>query len=60
MLLKNIDILYTDNFVKVNVPSIKYISIIDFPHAIDYENPKNRVQLRDESLDVHLIKAEAG
>ena len=56
ILLKSIDILYTDLFIKVNVPTIKYICIIDFPFAIDYENSRNRVQLHDESLDVFLIK----
>lgn len=58
VLLKNVDILYTDSFVKVNVPSLKYVCIIDFPHLIDYENPKNRVLLHDENLEVFLIKSE--
>ena len=47
VLLKNVDILYTDNFIKVNVPSQKYICIIDFPHSVDYEHSRNRVQLHD-------------
>ena len=56
VLLKNIDILYTDSFLKVNASSIKYFAIIDFPYPIDYENPRNRVQLLDEKLEVFLVK----
>jgi hypothetical protein len=41
----------------VNATTIKYIAIIDFPHLIDYENPKNRVQLLDEKLEVFLMKS---
>jgi hypothetical protein len=43
VLLKHVDILYTDNFLKVNAANIKYFAIVDFPYSIDYENPRNRV-----------------
>lgn len=41
--LKNVDVLYTPEFIKINATSIKYIAIIDFAHPIDHENPKNRI-----------------
>ena len=56
--MKHIDVLYTDEFLKVNASSIKYFAVIDFFKPIDYENPKNRVYLLDESLEVYLIKNE--
>ena len=52
--------LYTSLFLKVNASSIKYLTQIDFPHEIDSENPRNRVQLMDERLDIYLMKAEPG
>lgn len=58
VLLKNIDVLYTDLFLKINASSIKYFSIIDFPLEIDYESPKNKIQLLDERLEVFLIKKD--
>lgn len=36
VLLKNIDVLYTDLLLKINANSIKYFAVIDFPHEIDY------------------------
>lgn len=42
VLMKNIDIFYTECMLKVNATSIKFIAIIDFPHDIDYEHLKNR------------------
>ena len=56
VLLKNIDVLQTSTFIKVNSPSIKYIAVVDFMHPIDYENPKNRIQLHDTGLEVLLMK----
>lgn len=59
--LKNIDVLYTPEFIKINAPSVKYITYVDFPGAgVDSDNPRNRIQLLDNSLDVFLIKAEHG
>jgi hypothetical protein len=43
VLLKNIDVVFTAHFLKVNVTSIKFIAVIDFPYEIDYENPKNKI-----------------
>jgi hypothetical protein len=45
--------------LKVNVKSTKYVAIIDFLHAIDFQSPKNRVQLVDGRLEVYLIKAKS-
>lgn len=54
--LKAVDVLYTEDFVKVNVSTIKFFAVIDFPHPIDYQNPRNRIQLHDDHLEVFLIK----
>lgn len=42
VLLKNIEVVYTDLVLKVNARSLNYVQIIDFPHEIDFENPTNR------------------
>jgi hypothetical protein len=60
VLLKNIDIFYTECMIKINATSIKFISIIDFPQHIDYEHLKNRVQLLDNRLEVFLMKKIEG
>ena len=59
VLLKQIDILYTDYLLKVNATSIKYFAAIDFAHEIDFMNAKNRVQLTDGRLEVFLTKKVA-
>jgi hypothetical protein len=46
--------------LKVNVSSIRYVEIIDFPHEINWEDARNNVQLHDESLEVLLVKKEIG
>lgn len=56
--LKNIHVQWTDLCLKVNVPSIRYIQVIDFPFPIAFTDPRNRVQLLDTSLDVFLIKKD--
>jgi len=56
VLLKNVEVLYSDLCLKVNVPKLNYIEVIDFPHEIDYENTANKVQLTDSSLEVFLMK----
>ena len=33
---KDVDVLMAEYVLKVNVPSIRYIQIIDFPFPIDY------------------------
>ena len=60
VLLKNIDIFYTECMLKINATSIKFINIIDFTHQVDYEHPKNRVQLLDNRLEVFLMKKQDG
>ena len=60
VLLKNMDIFYTECMLKVNATSIKFICIIDFLHQVDYEHPKNRVQLLDNRLEVFLMKKIEG
>lgn len=56
--LKSVDVLYTPEFIKINVSTIKYFALVDFAYLIDNENTKNRVQLQDEGLEVYLMKAE--
>ena len=58
VLLKNIDVLITSTFLKVNAPSIHYICVIDFAQSIDHEHPQTKVTLLDEKLEVILFKAE--
>jgi hypothetical protein len=58
--LKSVDVLYTPDFIKINVPTIKYFAVVDFANEVDYENPRNKVQLYDEGLEVYLIKAHVG
>ena len=54
--MKSIDVLFTPDFLKINVTSIKFIAVVDFAWPIDYENPRNRITLLDEGLEVYLIK----
>ena len=42
VLLKNIDIFYSDCLLKINAVSIKYLVAIDFLHRIDYKDVKNK------------------
>lgn len=60
VLMKNVDILYSDVMLKVNVAKIRYVKIIDLLHEIEWEDSRNKVQLHDESLEVLLIKKEPG
>ena len=55
---KDIDVLWAEYVLKVNVPTIRYVQIIDFPFPIDFANPQNKVQLTDDSLEVFLIKKD--
>jgi hypothetical protein len=57
VLLKNIEIIYTDLVLKVNVRSLNYVQVIDFPFEIEFDNPLNKVQLTDNYLEVFLIKS---
>ncbi len=57
VLLKNIEVVYTDLVLKVNVRSLNYIQVIDFPFEVEFENPLNKVQLTDSNLEVFLIKS---
>lgn len=40
--LKNIDVMISDFVLKVNVPSIRFFAVIDFPFEVDFESSKNR------------------
>jgi hypothetical protein len=40
--LKNIDVMIADLVLKVNVPSIRFFAVIDFPEEVDFENARNR------------------
>ena len=54
VLLKNIDVLITRDFLKVNATSIKYIQIIDFVLPVNSEHPSTKVTLLDDKLEVNL------
>ena len=56
VLMKNIDVLISRDFLKVNASTIRYICVIDFAHPIDYEHPSTKVTLMDERLEVNLYK----
>jgi len=55
---KDVDVLYAEYVLKVNVTKIRFVQIIDFPFPIDFANPQNRVQLTDDSLEVFLVKKD--
>lgn len=56
VLLKNVEVIFSDLCLKVNVPKINYVEVIDFPFEIEFDNSLNKVQLTDSSLEVFLIK----
>lgn len=56
VLMKNVDVVTTDLLLKVNVSSIRFFAVVDFDKEIEWENPKNKTQLLDSSLEVYLIK----
>ena len=56
VLMKHIEVVYTDLVLKVNARSISYVQIVDFPHEIDFENPTNRTQLTEQGLEIFLNK----
>lgn len=56
--MKNIDVLITRDFLKVNASSIRYICVIDFAHHIDYEHPSTKVTLMDEKLEINVFKPQ--
>ena len=60
VLLKQIDIFYSDLVLKVSAQSIKYFQAVDFLHEIEHRSPKNRVQLLDTCLEVYLVKKQQG
>jgi len=56
VLLKHIEVVYSDLCLKVNAPKINYVEVIDFPCEIEFDNQLNKIQLTDVSLEVFLIK----
>ena len=54
--MKHIDILITEVYVKVNIPSKKYFIYFDMLHEIDYASPQNRTQVQSEVLQIYLRK----
>jgi len=60
VLLKQIDVLFTGLFLKINAPSVKFLLVIDLLNEVDFENLRNRIQLLDDKLEIFLIKKEAG
>jgi len=43
VLLKNIEVLYSDLCLKVNVPKINYVEVIDFPNDIEFDSALNKI-----------------
>lgn len=39
VLMKQIEVVFTDICIKVNVPKINYVQVIDFPKEVDWESP---------------------
>ena len=58
--MKNINIFYSDLCLKVTAQTIKFFTIIDFAHEVDYLHQKNRAQLLDDRLEIFLMKQEVG
>ncbi len=56
VLLKNVEVIFSDLCLKVNVPKINYIEVIDFPFEVEFDSSLNKVQLTDVSLEVFLVK----
>ena len=56
--LKNIDVLITRDFIKVNATSIRYICVIDLAQTIDYEHQQTKVTLLDEKLEIIVFKPQ--
>jgi hypothetical protein len=56
VLLKNVEVLYSDLCLKVNAPKINYVEVIDFPAEVEFDSSLNKVQLTDVSLEIFLIK----
>ena len=56
--MKNVEVTIADLCLKVNVPKIRYVKIIDFPFPVDHASPQNRVQLTDDSLEIFLMKLD--
>jgi hypothetical protein len=56
VLMKHVEVEYADLVLKVNVRTINYVQVIDFPHEIDFSNQMNKAQLTDSGLEVFLIK----
>jgi DNA helicase IV len=60
VVMKQIDIMFTDHLVKINAQSIKHFVAVDTLYEIDHKNPKTRAQLLDGRLDIYVIKKVAG
>jgi hypothetical protein len=55
--MKNVEVVYSDLCLKVNVPKINYVEVLDFPFEVDFDSALNKVQLTDSSLEVFLVKS---
>ncbi len=54
-----VDVYLSDLFAKVNAPSIKLILALDLYREIEYTSHKTRTQMREDGLELYLIKAKA-
>jgi len=56
--MKNVNIYYSDYFIKVSIPSQKYILVIDLDQPINFKSPVNRSTYANARLDIWLEKQE--
>eukprot|EP01022_Parablepharisma_sp_SALTPOND_P000843 TRINITY_DN105134_c2_g1_i1.p2 TRINITY_DN105134_c2_g1~~TRINITY_DN105134_c2_g1_i1.p2 ORF type:complete len:748 (+),score=145.54 TRINITY_DN105134_c2_g1_i1:9608-11851(+) len=52
-----VDVYLSETFVKINATPIKLVVALDMFKPIAYQSPKNRVQMRDDGLELYLLKA---
>ena len=53
-----VDVYLSETFVKINAAPIKLVIALDLLKPIAYQSSKNRIQMRDDGLEVYLLKAE--
>ena len=50
--MKHIDVYLSPVYIKVNISHIKYFKELNLFKPIDWESKLNKVQLRDESIEM--------
>ena len=56
VLMKHVDIFYSDLLVKVSAQQVKFFLALDLMHEIEHRHAKNRAQLLDGRLELYLMK----